>query len=64
VSTAKNQALVRQYFDLFHNERQWELGELILGRELLTATLGVAAMMRTAFPDYRITIDDQLAEGE
>jgi predicted ester cyclase len=26
--------------------------------------LGVAAMMRTAFPDYRITIDDQVAEAD
>jgi predicted ester cyclase len=62
--TAENKALVRQYFDLFHNERQVEFGELILGSELLTPTLDVAAMMRTAFPDYRITIDDQVAEAD
>jgi predicted ester cyclase len=64
MSTAENKALVRQYFDLFHNQRQFDLGEQILGSELLVPTLGVAAMMRTAFPDYQITIDDQLAEAD
>jgi predicted ester cyclase len=64
MSTAENTALVRTYFELFHNERQLDLGEQILGSELLTPTLGVAAMMRTAFPDYRITIDDQVAEAD
>src|SRR5215212_12048449 len=66
MSTAenKNKALVRQYFEEFHNERQLDLGEYILGSELLAPTLDVAAQMRTAFPDYRITIDDQLAEND
>jgi predicted ester cyclase len=64
MSTAENKALVRQYFEVFHNQRQLDLGEQILGSELLTPTLGVAAMMRTAFPDYRITIDEQLAEAD
>jgi len=62
MSTAQNKALVRQYFEVFHNQRQLDLGEQILESELLTPTLGMAAMMRTAFPDYRITIDDQIAE--
>jgi predicted ester cyclase len=64
MSTAENKALVRQYFEAFHNERQLDLGEKILGSELLAPTLGVAAMLRTAFPDYRITIDEQLAEAD
>ena len=64
MSTADNKALVRQYFELFHNERQLDLGAQILGPELLASTLGVAAMMRTAFPDYRMTIDEQLAEAD
>jgi predicted ester cyclase len=64
MSTAENKALVRQYFDVFHNQRQFDLGDQILGSELLVPTLGVAAMMRTAFPDYQITIDDQLAEAD
>ena len=63
MSTAENKAVVRQYIELFHNERQLDLGEHILGTELLTPTLGVAAMLRTAFPDYRMTIDEQLAEA-
>jgi predicted ester cyclase len=64
MSTAENKALVRQYFEIFHNQRHLDLGEQILGSELLTPTLSMAAMMRTAFPDYQITIDDQLAEAD
>jgi predicted ester cyclase len=64
MSIAENKALVRQYFEVVHNERQLNIGDSILGSELLTPTLDVAAMMRTAFPDYRITIDDQLAEAD
>jgi predicted ester cyclase len=64
MSTPENKALVRQYFEVFHNQRQLDIGERILGSELLTPTLGMAAMMRTAFPDYQIVIDDQLAEAD
>jgi predicted ester cyclase len=64
MSTAENKALVRQYFESFHNQRQLDLGEQILGSELLTPTLGMSATMRTAFPDYQIVIDDQLAEED
>jgi len=64
MSTGENKTVVRQYFEVFHNQRQLELGEQILGSELLTPTLGMAAMMRTAFPDYQLTIDDQLAEAD
>ena len=64
MSTAENTSLVRQYFELSHNQRQLDLGQQILGSELLTPTLGMAAMVRTAFPDYQITIDDQLAEAD
>jgi predicted ester cyclase len=64
MSTAENKALVRQYFEVFHNQRQLDLGEQILGSELLTPTLAMAAMLRTAFPDYQITIDNQLAEAD
>jgi predicted ester cyclase len=64
MSTAENKAPVRQYFEVFHNQRQLDIGERILGSELLKPTLGMAAMMRTAIPDYQIVIDDQLAEAD
>ena len=64
MSTAENKALVRQYFEVFHNQRQLDLGEQIFASDLLTPTLRMAAMMRTAFPDYQITIDYQLAEAD
>jgi len=64
MSTTENKDLVRQYFEVFHNQRQLDIGERILGSELLTPTLGVAAMLRTAFPDYQMSIEDQLAEAD
>ncbi len=64
MSIAENKALVRQHFDVFHNQRKLDLGEQILGPELLTPTLDMAAMMRTAFPDYQFSIDDLLAEAD
>ncbi len=64
MSTAENKALVRRYFEEFHNRRHLDLGEHILGPELLEPTVGVAAMLRTAFPDYQLTIDDQIAEAD
>jgi predicted ester cyclase len=64
MSTTENKDLVRQYFEVFHNQRQLDIGERILGSELLTPTLGAAAMLRTAFPDYQMTIEDQRAEAD
>jgi predicted ester cyclase len=64
MSTAENMAVVRQFFEFFHNQRRLGLGARILVSELLTPTLGMAAAMRTAFPDYPMTIDDQLAEAD
>src|SRR5829696_9271434 len=64
MSTEENKTLVRRYFEAFHNERRLDLGEQILGPALLEPTLGVAALLRTAFPDYQLTIDDQIAEAD
>lgn len=64
MSIEANKVLVRRYFEEFHNRRQLDLGEHILDPALLAPTLSAAAMLRTAFPDYRITIDDQLAEAD
>jgi predicted ester cyclase len=64
MSTAENKAVVRQYFEVFHNQRQLDFGGRILQSELLEPTLGMAAMLQIAFPDYQIIIDDQLAEAD
>jgi predicted ester cyclase len=64
MSTAENKAVVRQYFEVFHNQRQLDFGGCILQSELLEPTLGMAAMLHIAFPDYQIIIDDQLAEAD
>ncbi len=63
MSTAENKDIVGQYFEVFHNQRQLDLGKQIVGSELLEPTLGVAATLRSAFPDYRLTIQEQLAEA-
>ena len=40
------------------------LADEILGPELRDSTLGLARMMTTAFPDYHVTVVDQVAEGD
>src|SRR4051794_427323 len=64
MSTAENKALARRYFEEFHNQRQLDIGAHILAPDLLDPTLGVAATLRAAFPDYQLTIDDQIAEAD
>ena len=64
MSSAENKAVVRQYFEVFHNRRRLALGADILAPALLEPTLGVAAALRTAFPDYRLAVDEQLAEAD
>src|SRR5215213_647947 len=64
MSTAENKAVVRQYFEVFHNQRQLDFGRRILQSELLEPTLSMAAMLRTAFPDYQLNTDDQLAAAD
>ena len=64
MSTAANKQLVRRYFDEFHGQRALALADEILGPDLRAPTLDVARMLITAFPDYTITIVDQVAEGD
>jgi predicted ester cyclase len=57
-------AVARRYFEDYHSGRQRELLDLLLGPELREATRSATERLEQAFPDYRITVDTQVAEGE
>jgi predicted ester cyclase len=64
MSTEENKVVVRRYFEEFHNGREDAILEKIMVRELLEPTRGVTHMLLTAFPDYRLTIEDRIAEED
>ncbi len=64
MSTEDNKAVMRRYLEEFHSRRQIELANEILGSNLREPTLGLARTLLTAFPDYHLTVLDQVAEGD
>jgi predicted ester cyclase len=64
MSAEQNKAVVRRYFDEVHNQRKLAVIDEIMPPGLAESTRGVVAMMLTAFPNYQITITDQVAEGD
>ncbi len=64
MTTEDNKAVVRRYFEEYHTGRSNEILEEILTAELLAPTRGVTDRVATAFPDYRITVNAQVAEGD
>jgi predicted ester cyclase len=62
--TEENKAVVRRYFEEFHNSREDGILEEIMVPDLLEPTRQVTVMLLTAFPDYRLTIEDQIAEED
>ena len=64
MSTEENKAVVRRYFEEFHNGRAGGILEEIMGPELLEPTRQVTRMLLTAFPDYQLTIEEQIAEED
>ena len=64
VSAEENKGVVRRYFEEFHSSREHAILEEIMVPDLLEPTRQVTDMMLTAFPDYRLTIEDQIAEGD
>jgi predicted ester cyclase len=61
MSTDQNKAVVRRYFEEFHNSREDSILEEIMVSDLLEPTRQVTRMLLTAFPDHRLTIEDQIA---
>ena len=64
MSVEENKAIVRQYFEEFHDGREHGILEEIIAPDLLEPTRQATDMLLTAFPDYRITIEEQLAEED
>jgi predicted ester cyclase len=56
--------VVRRYFEEFHNGRTVTILEQIMAPDLVGPTREATERLRTAFPDYRLKIDDQIAEGD
>src|SRR5919205_2377034 len=64
VSAQENKAIVRRYFEEFHSSREHTILEEIMVSDLLEPTRQVTHMMLTAFPDYRLTVEEQIAEED
>lgn len=64
MSVEANKQIVRQYFEGVHSQRKTELIDEIFSAELAPPTRNVVALAQTAFPDYKIEINDQVAEGD
>ncbi len=64
MTTEQAKVVVRRYFEEFHTGRRQEIIDEILAPDLIEPTRQATDRLRTAFPDYRITILEQLAEGE
>jgi steroid delta-isomerase-like uncharacterized protein len=73
--TDQNKDIARQVFEELQSQGKLELIEQIVARDYVGHTpLGdihgpegarqFDALLRTAFPDYKITVQDQVAEGE
>jgi predicted ester cyclase len=64
MSIEENRGIVRRYFEEFHNGRATTILEEIMASDLVEPTREATTRLRTAFPDYRLTIDEQVAEGD
>ncbi len=60
----ENKAVVRRYFEEFHDSREHGILEEIMVPELLEPTRRATQMLLTAFPDYQLRIEDQIAEED
>lgn len=59
-----NKALVRRYFDDLANAGRLDVAGEILIDEAVVIMQQFTTMLRTAFPDFQITLHDQIAEGD
>lgn len=64
MSVEENKAVVRRYFVEVHNQRNVAVIDEISALDFAEPVRGLVAMMVTAFPDYYITIKDQIAEDD
>jgi predicted ester cyclase len=64
MTAEESKAVVSRYFQEFHDGREHAILEEIMTPDLLEGTRHVTELLLTAFPDYRITIEEQIAEGD
>lgn len=73
--SAQNKTVIRDYFEKVINQHDWTASdELVDGPEDFSIRQGLLARLEcnrqlaemyfTAFPDLRVTIDDQVSEGD
>jgi predicted ester cyclase len=77
MSTEENKAIVRRYHEELFNKGNLSVADEVFDTNYLNSALDqmglprgpegfkqYASMMRTAFPDFYLTIEDQVAEGD
>src|ERR687889_2906366 len=64
VTLEQNKAVVSRYFEEFHDGREHAILEEIMSPDLLEGTRHATELLISAFPDYRLTIEEQIAEGD
>ncbi len=63
-SLDENKALVRRYFEEIANQGKLAVAEEIITPEHITDIQSLTRKLRAAFPDFHITVEDQIAEGD
>jgi len=64
MSTEANKALVRRYFEDLANRADLSVAADIITPEHVADVEHLTMMLYTAFPDFHVTIEDQIAEGD
>ena len=64
MTAEESRSAARRYFEEFHNGRRDDLLSEVVGPDLVAPTRQATDALRTAFPDYRITIEVQVAEDD
>ena len=64
MSAEDNKGVVRRYFEECHSSREHAILEEIMVSDLLEPTRQVTHMLLTAFPDYQLAIEEQIAEED
>lgn len=64
MSSEANKEVVRRYFEDYHNGRQKQLIDELATDQLSGPTRNMQAAVERAFPDYRISIEWQIADDD
>ena len=59
-----NKQVVRRYFEDYHNRRETGLLDELVSDELAAPTAAAQAAIERAFPDYRLSIEWQVADDD